>query len=227
MKKTFLILTGIFLTLTNLHGQIIERQMPIKAFEAIKLRVPGKLVLKEGKGVSLTLRGDSKTVKHIKAAVKNRELDIYTERSRLRNVQEVEYLVTYDTLMRLYLFGQSAAQTTNPIKEETFYLVISGSAKAHLELEVNRFNVDISGSGLLDLSGSAKYQDVHIAGNGKFKGFNLKGDEGVVSVSGAGLAEVNVKDMLSVKIKGAGKVSYNGTPTITQDIRGAGSLEGS
>lgn len=227
MKKTFLILTGIFLTLTKLQAEVIDRQMPITTFDALKLRVPGKLLLTEGKGVKLLIRGESEVIKHIQATVKNREIDIFTNKSRLPNIHDVEYHLTFEMLKRLYLFGQCKLISTTPIKEDDFYLVVSGSTQAQLDLQVNQFTVNVSGSAAMEVSGKAKYQNVHIAGNGKYLGFNLVGEEGDVSISGSGYVEINVTDILGVKISGAGKVRYKGTPTITQNIRGAGSLEGS
>ena len=91
---------------------------------------------------------------------------------------------------------------------------ISGSGKINASLSVSQnVDVDISGSGKFEVSGTAKEIKTEISGSGKVYGSNLEVDVCNVRISGSGDVEINVKSELDATISGSGTVSYKVNPS--------------
>ena len=86
------------------------------------------------------------------------------------------------------------------------------------------FDVEISGSGRVEPTGTADTLVVEISGSGHYLGEDLEASFGTVRVSGSGEAVVNVADNLDVDVSGSGGVQYIGEPTVTESISGSGDI---
>jgi len=100
----------------------------------------------------------------------------------------------------------------------------TGAGEMTANFNTERLDVLISGAADMNLSGTTTSQTVSMTGSGNYFAFGLTSNSCVIDNSGAGNAEVFVKDELDVRISGSGNVSYKGTPTITQLITGSGNL---
>ncbi|MNE93141.1 hypothetical protein D3C80_1909490 [compost metagenome] len=95
----------------------------------------------------------------------------------------------------------------------------------HLDLTTNSLKSNLSGSGIIELWGSAVNTDHTISGSGNIKTFGLLSKNTKSTISGSGNCEVNVSDLLNVNISGSGNVIYIGSPQITQNISGSGKVK--
>ncbi|MCH9614131.1 MAG: hypothetical protein SP1CHLAM54_11430 [Chlamydiia bacterium] len=226
MKEILAILIGSFLTCTNLHAKTIDRTIPIKDFNACTLRIPGKLYLSMGNNQALRIKGDSKAVNAIDVDVSNQELLLSTKKTKIHNIHDVEYHLTAKDLKRIFIYGQGHVIGQTPIKTYELLMRVSGNATANLELELSHLTLDLLGHGQVQFIGKAKYQDLMLTGNGHYEGFKLQSDEAYVNVSGNGSVNLNVKDILKIKVRGNAKVRYKGTPTISKDVSGKLDIQG-
>jgi hypothetical protein len=85
--------------------------------------------------------------------------------------------------------------------------------------------VDIPGAGSVKLAGKAKRQQISLSGTGEYLGFEVRSDDVVVNLSGAGDAEVSALVSLKVSLDGAGNVRYRGRAKVTRQGDGAGGVE--
>jgi hypothetical protein len=82
----------------------------------------------------------------------------------------------------------------------------------------------LSGAGDISANGTADEMDLTISGFGDFQAKDLKTLSADVHISGAGSAELSVKNDLRATVSGAGSINYYGSPRVDQEISGAGSV---
>jgi hypothetical protein len=88
-----------------------------------------------------------------------------------------------------------------------------------------RFELELSGAGDIELRGKVDQLEVELSGAGDVDARTLEAKRVAIDISGAGEAKVWTTEKLDVDISGAGEVEYWGNPSeIQQDISGAGSL---
>jgi hypothetical protein len=102
----------------------------------------------------------------------------------------------------------------------------SGATDIDVEnLAGERFELELSGAGDVELRGKVDVLDVEISGAGDLDARSLEAKQVTIDLSGAGEAKVWATAKLDVDISGAGEVEYWGNPSeVEQDITGAGSL---
>jgi hypothetical protein len=106
-------------------------------------------------------------------------------------------------------------------------VAVSGSGQVTAAgVAADSFDVEISGSGRVEVTGTSDTLVVAISGSGRYLGEDLEASVGTVRVSGSGEAVVNVTDELDVDVSGSGDVQYIGEPAITESISGSGDITG-
>jgi hypothetical protein len=83
----------------------------------------------------------------------------------------------------------------------------------------------MSGSGDVDLTGSATTQHVSSSGSGNYHGANLTTEDAEIVLSGSGSAQVNVAGRLTATTNGSGDITYAGNPAaVDADSSGSGTI---
>ena len=85
-------------------------------------------------------------------------------------------------------------------------------------------DVDVTGAGMVDLSGSVDRQDVRLSGTGRYQAGDLVSQGCHRRGSGTGQMILTVDRQLTVNINGAGTVSYSGDARVDKSISGVGQL---
>jgi hypothetical protein len=91
------------------------------------------------------------------------------------------------------------------IDQEAFAVLSDGSADITLEGTAGRIELDVDGSGDVDLA-------------------DLTARDAEVFVGGSGDVDVRADDRLEVSVDGSGDVRYHGDPALTQHLDGSGDL---
>ena len=99
----------------------------------------------------------------------------------------------------------------------------SGTVRA-TGIDANRFVVDISGSGGVDVAGHTESLEIHISGSGSVDAAKLRARVASVAISGSGNAGVNASDHVDATISGSGSVRYAGDPKVQTRIAGSGAV---
>jgi hypothetical protein len=106
-------------------------------------------------------------------------------------------------------------------------LDVSGSGNigtGNLDLGQNKLTTYISGSGDVDVNGTAESTYTKVSGSGNYEAFGLAVNSANVDVSGSGDAEVNVNHDLEINISGSGDVSYKGQASLNTEVTGSGEV---
>lgn len=88
----------------------------------------------------------------------------------------------------------------------------------------DNFDINNSGSGNINMEGSAKSLTLKNEGSGRINGFQFAVDNCNVNIIGSGDCKINCTNNLYVRIEGSGNVYYKGNPTIDVDISGSGQV---
>ena len=90
--------------------------------------------------------------------------------------------------------------------------------------DVDDLRANISGSGMMDLDGTANDATMTMSGSGKIAAFGMITNNNSATISGSGNIETFVSNHLDATISGSGTIRYRGNPSVTTHISGSGSV---
>src|SRR5215207_9829241 len=188
-----LVLTGC--SVVNGSGQVESETRPVSGFTGIELSGNGEVTVEQGETESLIIEADDNVLPALTSEVEDSVLRLGTKpRTRVQTRNPIRYRVTVTDLTSLDLSGSGS---------------ISGA-----NLKVNSLRVTISGSGTMNLAGSADQQELKVSGSGEYEAARLSSRSVSIDISGSGKAEVAAAEQLRVDISGSGTVTYSGDPEI-------------
>jgi hypothetical protein len=186
-------------------GTSTNETRELESFEAIELGGALDLIVHVGAAQKVVISGDDNIVPEIETRVAGGKLHIEHE-GWLRPELPLKVEIWVPKLEAIEASGATDIDVEN----------LSGE----------RFELELSGAGDVELRGKLDALDVEISGAGDLDARSLEAKQVTIDLSGAGEAKVWATTKLDVDISGAGEVEYWGNPSeITQDITGAGSLQ--
>lgn len=202
------ILLTVGLTACNVapgSGQAATETRQVSGFTKVDLASVGDVVVEQGDAESLSIEADDNVLPSLTSEVVDGTLKLDRRPGLgLRSVTPIRYRVTVTRLDGVRLSG-------------------SGTITAD-DLTAAALTTDISGSGVVTMSGTAETQDIALSGSGRHEASRLATQRAVVRVSGSGEVLLDVRTDLRVDISGSGTVTYSGAPQISESISGSGRL---
>jgi len=101
-------------------------------------------------------------------------------------------------------------------------LNLAGSGGVDLPVSIKNLNAHIAGSGNIKLAGNADVLKCEIAGSGNLNGDELKATATHANIAGSGNVKVHAVSEIHAKIVGSGDVIYTGNPGI-EKLKSVGS----
>lgn len=177
----------------------------VAAFKNIFIKAGADVIIHQGDTYSLSVTADENMLPYISTTTDNGgTLHIENEKCNCPGIVEVE--LTIPDLETMHISG-------------------SGNIVFPEDFNFNTFTVHISGSGVLNVKGTAQNMDVHVSGACDLKAADLKAENVGIHVSGSCKADVYADNKLDVTISGAGTVRYSGNAQdIHQNISGSGNI---
>lgn len=123
-----------------------------------------------------------------------------------------------------YLISGSGNLKTKKTVCESATLSIEGSGFITSKLETKSVDVNIDGSGKMEISGSGTNAQITINSSGDFEGYPFCVKNCNAKISGSGDIKIFVSDNLDASISGSGSIKYDGSPKVTKSISGSGSV---
>ncbi len=192
-------------TRTEGSGTIVTESREVSGFDAVRIFGSGDIAIDITGTESLSLTADDNLMEILTTEVSGNTLDLSVERGNsISPSQEIEYDITAENLTALSIFGSADIKVTGA--------------------DVSEFEINISGSGDIELVGAAELLSIVISGSGDIDASALVTKAGSVRISGSGDIVVNATDELDVTISGSGNVEYIGSPIVNQTISGTGSV---
>lgn len=123
--------------------------------------------------------------------------------------------------------------TSGPLAEvtvtlpEVSQLRIKGSGNASYRGFVQpELNLEISGSGSIDLGGTTERLEADISGSGQVEAFDLSTKAARLRISGSGEIRVTVAESIRARISGSGRIKVAGQPPLRDtEVSGSGKIK--
>ena len=206
------------------NESVTTRTFELDTYKAISVNGRFDLIIREGVGHRIEIEAESNLIEHIYAKVINETLIITEEDRRcLNNRRPMRIYATADALEAISLWGMGNV-TGDSLIVDHLNLNLAGSGQLDLDIDVNTLDATLSGSGTLELDGTARETDLRLIGSGEMDLLDLPHAVCDIEVGGSGDAYVNVDESLNVQINGSGSVFYLGNPTLREEINGSGEV---
>jgi hypothetical protein len=107
-------------------------------------------------------------------------------------------------------------------------LALSGSGSIAADgIRMSALAVSLSGNGLVRATGAVDRLDVDLPGSGDLELGGLQGQDVRATLSGSGRIVVTATGTLDASIPGTGSIVYAGNPQVTKSVTGTGTISGS
>lgn len=240
MKRSFILLalsTLIFastsckkdggLRCVRANGDIVTETRTPGNFDRIEMDLSGDITLYQDTTLTepqLTIETSENILSRIETEVNGRTLVIKEDRC-IRKLNTFNVEVRVPDLAGVSLNGSGSVTSAHRLILNEIELDINGSGDMNLDIKANVTEIGINGSGSIQLDGTTNELDIDINGSGDVNAFKLEAMDCFININGSGNCEVNVSGALDVDISGSGNVTYTGSPTsFTTNNNGSGSV---
>lgn len=169
------------------------------------------------------ISGSSNLVRNLELKRRGTKLIIKDDRCTKNNPDITVDLYVSD-LEEISLNASGTIANIDTLFSNQLEVNINGSGTVDLVLECNFTEVDLNGSGDIIFKGKSNEADYSINGSGTIDNYDFEVKDAEVSISGSGMAKVNVTSFLEISISGSGDVYYIGSPVVKSNISGSGSI---
>ncbi len=206
------------------NGQQVLEHRDVNYFTRLNITGSYNISYSKSDSCSCDIFAESNILPYIKTTVNNQILNVDTESHRYSIVLPKEITLTSPVLEEISTSGAIKFDANFDTLDE-LHIITVGLMEMNGVINANRLYIDVSGTGMFNLEGSAVYTEIDFSGTGNIHTENMEQDSCKIDVSGSALIYVKVNKYLKVKITGAGEVYYYGNPDeVISNISGAGKL---
>ncbi len=205
------------------EGPVEQRELQLQPFDAIDANGDFKVYITQGSPQKVEVKGESNILSDLRTDIESGTWKI-AHRSCVRRSETVEVYITLPEVSALRLNGSGRISASNTLETEELQLDLNGSGRMNLEVETDELIAHTSGSGEITLRGEADKSAIVMSGSGKVAAYDLQSKDVSVKLSGSGRAEVAASSTLTVDISGSGSVHYMGNPSVNTQISGSGKV---
>lgn len=221
-----LLIGGGNLTSINLSGTVKEEVREVAPYSSVRFEGVGDVVILKGEDHAFAITADENVVKEVISEVIDGELVIKYKNPiwnfALFDDANVGIVLMAPTLERIKMTGSGLIMSPY-MEAENLEVIIVGSGRVIMDLNVDSLISRVTGSGQFTLTGEVERQLVHIIGAGVYNAEGLSSVEAGIRISGTGKVYISAQKELDVSVSGAGEVVYQGDPIVSQsDISGSG-----
>ena len=167
-------------------GHVVTEDRKVSGFSGVELSGHGKLVIDQNGDEGLTVTADDNVLKYITSEVRDGRLRLGTE--GLVNLRPS--LITY----------KLSAKNLRSI-------LASGSTQIDAKsVHTDELTIAVSGSGDVDISGTATRQTVALSGSANYRAGSLETQDTSIAISGSAKAVLAARGKLDVQVSGSGDV---------------------
>jgi len=206
-------------------GNVTDKNIGFNEFKSIELSFPANLYLTQGNRQRIRVEMEDNILEDMEIDVFNDVLIIkHKDYTCYANTEPINIYVTMEQIQELSVVGSGSIVGETKIVANELDVNIEGSGNIDLDVDNNKINVEVEGSGNIDLKGESTEIHTAIIGSGKIDADKLVSETAFVEIVGSGIAEVNGQH-LDITIDGSGLVRYKGEPdTLTHSIEGSGEI---
>jgi len=208
------------------NGVIQTREYSIKDFTEVNVAGEMEVYITQGPVYSVKVEADENLFEYLDIEKDGNELEIgEKEGYNLDPKSPIKVYVTSPTFEALEIAGSGKIISQSKItNQKEINVDVAGSGDVQLDVDAPEVKAEVAGSGDIILTGTAKEFSVDIAGSGDIRAFGLLTEITKVDIAGSGNAEVSASRELDVDVAGSGNVIYKGNPSVKQNKMGSGEV---
>lgn len=186
-------------------GLRVSETRPVAGFERVRVAGAAVVDLCVGSPAQVRVTYDDNLLTHVQTEVEGGTLVVRLE-------------------------GGADYRTREPLHVEIVNPTLSGISAAGSvridarDLDCERLELSVAGSGEVRARGRASALSVDIAGSGDMDLRELQAERASVSIMGSGTVQLSASAELDVSIAGSGDVAYLGEPVVSQSVAGSGDV---
>lgn len=208
------------------NGEINTEERALSDFDGVESYGSFDVYLTTGNNYSVKVEADDNLLHYIETDISGNKLRIRTARGY--NLRPSSTMKVYVSAPKYSVVSSSGSGNVygqaEIVSDDDLDVNISGSGNIDLDVKAAKVSADISGSGSITLDGEADAISSSIAGSGDIKAANLKTRDASVHIAGSGNADLQAEEKLDVEIAGSGDVRYAGDAKVNSHIAGSGSV---
>ncbi len=212
---------------TGLRGSGASKTEPraVSDFHAIDLRLAGDVEFSVSDQYSVEVQAQENLLPLLKTEVEHGKLKIYFSEN-VSSSEDVKIRVSGPSFDELTVAGSGEIRAMTALKSDKMDVDVSGSGNVYvLQGEFGDLDCGISGSGGIELGGTANALEANVSGSGEVDAKTLKTNTLDAQISGSGTVTCHVNQRLKADISGSGEVLYLGEPTVDADVSGSGKVK--
>jgi len=207
------------------EGEIVQETLYVDDFDGFVSTISADVYISQGDELEVVVEAQQNIIDNINTDWVRNGIWTIKYYHWVKRAKPVKIYITLPDLTKIGLSGSGEI-----FGETTFTdvgqldLNISGSGKIDLDTEAEETYIRISGSGDVYLTGYTNLLDCAISGSGGIHAYGFIVQRADIGISGSGDARVNVEESLDVRISGSGSVFYRGNPVVDSHISGSGTV---
>jgi hypothetical protein len=212
---------------SNIDHRNEGKEFKVASFSKVEIEGAYKIYLSQGKKCSLSVDGDEDLIDDLNVDVERGTLyiDMDDDKVKINRSNSLTLYITVRDLSKLVIEGGVKLYTKGYLELDDFQLKVSGGGRLNMELAAK--HVDIKGEGgiWITLEGRAESLDSHFEGAGKLYAKDFETKNVRVKMEGAGWASVYAEESLTAKLEGIGRIKYYGNPKhVNKSVEGLGAI---
>lgn len=221
----FLASCDVFFVEERGNGDIVVEEWNLSQFDEIDLLGNYDVELIPSDEFRIEVETDENLFEFIEVDVRGGVLSVESTR-RIEASEGIFVKVYFEELEGIMAGGAAKITSSETIFIRRFEVQMSGAGLIDLDIEGGELEVGISGAGSVRLAGNVRDLQVSMSGAGELKAYDLKTEYCRVEISGVGGAEVFVTEELEAQVSGVGGVTYIGDPEhVRKNVSGLGNVE--
>lgn len=207
------------------NGNVIKGSQTTAEYDKISVGGSFDVTLVSGKEGKITYSVESNLEEYLVIEVKKGQLKITWEKGvNVRTTKGVKITIPFKDINEVSLAGSGEIVSKDTVSSDELELNVAGSGDMNIDVKASYLESNIAGSGSIVVSGSSKTFEASISGSGDIEGYGLITDTAETSISGSGSIEVTANGAIKSRISGSGNVRYKGSPTTDTKVSGSGSV---
>lgn len=201
-----------------------ELDMSGDAPDSVTLAAPVQLVLKTGKDLKISTKGDDDVIERLRFSLNDGMLAVGMDDGNWSSDGKTTVNVTMPAPSTITVAGSGSVKAAAMAKTAELNIMASGSTDI-AKIAADTLDVNIMGSGSVTGAGKADTLELNIMGSGGAEMPDLTTDKAEVTVAGSGSTAFASDGKVKANIMGSGNVRVIGRADCTVSSMGSGSLK--
>ncbi len=210
------------------NGKVTKITRSTGDYDAVRCAGFMDFELVNGREGNISIEGEENLLDYIVTEIKNDELVVKVEKGvnlKTSWKKGIKITIPLEDIEKVSLSGSGDVWNNDKLNTDELNVELSGSGDINLNVETNSLSSALTGSGDIKIVGDTDVLETKITGSGDFHGFELNSDNTEAYVTGSGDIKVVSNKLLKARVTGSGDITFKGNPDKEDTkVTGSGSI---